>query len=250
MDHSAHENTTIIKGYGPTDGIIKDTTSYRTEVCGKIAVLTIYGMIQSMYNWNAATIEHVCDSESALNRIWNKSKDGVFNQSRPDADSIPAVRVLLSSTKPTHISPKSVCGHADKRGPPYTLQEEINMQTDRLAGKAHANLPPEYKSRRDCLHFPEQNISIVLDGKKVTSRITRHVARSIHHPSLEHYLCEKEEWNDCTWNEIAWPLFKIAFNKIPSVRQPTTKMLYIFWCTNSRDFHDRAQLKLCYFCES
>jgi hypothetical protein len=34
-------NTTIIEGYGPTDVIIEDTTSYRTEVCGTIAVLTV-----------------------------------------------------------------------------------------------------------------------------------------------------------------------------------------------------------------
>jgi hypothetical protein len=133
----------------------------------------------------------------------------------------------------------------------YTLEEEINMQTDRLADKAHANLPPEYKAHHYFFHFPEQSISIVLDGKKVMSRITRHVTHSTHHPSLEQYLREKEEWNDCMWNEIAWPSFKIAFNKIPSDRQPTiTNMLYSVWCMNSRHFRDRAQLKLCCFCES
>jgi hypothetical protein len=179
------DNTTLIKGYGSTYGRIEDTTSYRTEVCSTIAILAVYGMVQSVYNWNAATIEHVFDSESALNHIWNKEKDVVFDQYRPDADAITAARVLLSSTKHTHISPKWVRGHADKMGPPYTLQEEINMQTDRLTGKAHANQPPEYKALHDCLQFPEPNVSIVLDGKKFTSRITINVAHSSQHPSLE-----------------------------------------------------------------
>jgi hypothetical protein len=60
------DNTTIIEGYEPTDGRIEDTTSYttsyRTEVCGTIALLAFYGMIQSVYKWNASTIAHVCDS--------------------------------------------------------------------------------------------------------------------------------------------------------------------------------------------
>jgi hypothetical protein len=162
-------------------------------------------MIQSAYNWNAATIEHVYNSESALNCIWNKDKDGIFDQSRPDTNTITAARVPLSSTKHTNIYSKWVRGNACRRGPPYTLEEEINMQTDQLAGKAHANLPPGYKARHNCLHFPEQNISIVFDGKKVTSIMKIHVAHIIHHPSLEQYLREKEEWNYCTWNEIAWP---------------------------------------------
>jgi hypothetical protein len=83
------------------------------------------------------------------------------------------------------------------------LQEEINMQTDKLAGNAHTNLPLDFKAQHDCLHFPEQDISLVLDGKKVKSRITMHVAHIIHYPSLKQYLIEKEEWNECTWKEIA-----------------------------------------------
>jgi hypothetical protein len=163
------DNTTIIEGYGPTYGRIEDTTSYRTEVCGTITVLTVYGMIQLVYKWNAAMIEHVCDIESALDRISNNEKDGVFDHSRPDADSITAARLLLSAMKHTSVLPRWVRGHADKRGPSYKLQEEINMQTKKLVGKASINLPLEFKAQHDGLHFPEQHISLVLVGKKITS---------------------------------------------------------------------------------
>jgi hypothetical protein len=87
-------------------------------------------MIQAVYNWNASNIEHVCDIESALHHIWNKIKDGVFNQSRPDADAMLTARKLLTSMRNTNISLKWVRVHEYKRGPPYTAQEEINMQTD------------------------------------------------------------------------------------------------------------------------
>jgi hypothetical protein len=108
------KNTTIIKGYGPTDRRIEDTTSYITEVYGTITVLAVYIMIQSLYNWNAAKNEHVCDSELALNCIWNIENDDVFDQSRPDTDAITGAGFLLSAIKHTHVSPQWVRGHTDK----------------------------------------------------------------------------------------------------------------------------------------
>jgi hypothetical protein len=108
-----------------------------------------------------------------------------------------------------------------------------------------------WNNEKDGLHFPEQHISLVLNSKKVTSRITMHVARSIHYPSLNKHLIAKEEWNECTWNELAWPSFKIAFNKIPSAQQPMiTKMLFSFWCSNNIHLRDRGQQKIFCFYES
>jgi hypothetical protein len=162
------DNTTIIEGCGPTDGRIEDTTSYRTVVCGTIEVIAVYDMVHSVYKRNASTIEHVCYSESALDLTWNKEKYGIFDHSRKDTDAITAVRLILYTMKHTIISPLLVTGHADKRGPSYRLQEEINIQIDNLAGKAQINLPLEFKARHDCLHFSEHHISLVLNEKKVT----------------------------------------------------------------------------------
>jgi hypothetical protein len=75
------DNTTIIEGHVPTDGRIQDTPSYITEVCGTISILKTYILIVKVYNWRAKEIEHVCDSESALDKIWKTEPDGVFNQS-------------------------------------------------------------------------------------------------------------------------------------------------------------------------
>jgi hypothetical protein len=93
------------------------------EVSSTIAIITIYNMIVKLYNWKAKEIEHVSDSESALDRIWNIEPDGVFDQSRPDADIILMAKVQLQKAKHTKIVPTWVRGHADKRGPPYTDQE-------------------------------------------------------------------------------------------------------------------------------
>jgi hypothetical protein len=100
----------------------------------------------------------VRDSKLALDRIWNKGKDCIFDQPSPDADAITSMRVLVSTTKHTTISPLWVRLHADKIGPSYTPQGGINMQTDKVAGKADLNLLLEFKARHKCLNFPEHHI--------------------------------------------------------------------------------------------
>jgi hypothetical protein len=109
------DNATIIEVQGLTNGRIQDTTSYRTEVSGTIAILTIYNMIVKLYNWKAKEIEHVCDSESAFDILSNVEPDGVSDQSRPDADVIIVAKVQLQKSKHTKIVPltptknRSIC---------------------------------------------------------------------------------------------------------------------------------------------
>jgi hypothetical protein len=126
---------------------------------GTIAILAIYNMIVKVYNWKPKEIEHVCDSESALDRIWNLEPDGVFDQSRPSYVILVA-KDQLQKAHHANITPTWVRGHVDKRGPPYTDQEDINMRADKLAGSAHKSLPDDLKARHDSLHFPEQHISL------------------------------------------------------------------------------------------
>jgi hypothetical protein len=178
------DNATIIEGHGPTDGRIQETTSYQTEVLGTIAILIIYNMIVKVYNWKAKEIEHVCDSKSALDRIWNIEPDGVFDQSRPYADVILLVaKVQLQKAKNAKIVPTWVRGHANKRGQPYTNQEKINMRAGKHPGIARKALTHDFMSHQDSLHFPEQHILHRPQGQKLTSKITRNVAHSFHRPN-------------------------------------------------------------------
>jgi hypothetical protein len=85
-------------------------------------------------------------------------------------------------------------GHADKCGRPLSPQEELNIITDGLAGKAENSLPTDMKPmkpRNDCLHFPEQQISIVIQQRKFTSCLPYHISNAIHGPKFMKYLSEK-----------------------------------------------------------
>jgi hypothetical protein len=124
------------------------------------------------------------------------------------------------------------------------------MRADKLAGNTHTNLREEFKERYDCLHFLEQPISLFLHGQKVTSKIIHNVAHSIYRTELEANLRDKEDWSENTREDIAWPSFKIAFNKIPTPRQPpVTKLVFSVWCTNKRQKRDQGRHMQCRFCE-
>jgi hypothetical protein len=105
------------------------------------------------------------------------------------------------------------------------------------------------KPRPDCLQFPEQQISIVVQQRKVTSRLPHHIANVIHGPKLTNYLSEKEKLMPLVFRSITWDSFKIAVNKLTTARQIiTSKTLYSLWCTNTRHKRDRGQHKECCFC--
>jgi hypothetical protein len=58
------------------------------------------------------------------------------------------------------VKPYWVEGHADKRGPPFSLQEDLNILTDGLVTLSQTALPPDMRPRTECLHYPKQQIYI------------------------------------------------------------------------------------------
>jgi hypothetical protein len=73
-------------------------------------------------------------------------------------------------------------GRADKRGPPVSPQEELNILTDGLDTKAQTALPSDMKPRTNFIHLPEQQISILIQQRKVTSHLPYHISNAIHGP--------------------------------------------------------------------
>jgi hypothetical protein len=105
------------------------------------------------------------------------------------------------------------------------------------------------KPYTDCLHFPEQQILIVIQQKKFTSRLPYRIANALHGPKLTNYLSEKEKWTPPLFHYIAWDSLNIVFNKLITARHiVTSKTLISFWCTNTRHKRDRSQHKECCLC--
>jgi hypothetical protein len=244
------DNEIIIQGFDATNGRLEDVSSYRADICGNIAAFTIITLIRKVYGFSPPTIEHVCDNKSAITATWKYENISVFDKTKLDADVAKVARNSIAALQPfSTIKPFWVEGHADKRGPPFSLQEGLNILTDGLETLAQTALPPDMRPHPDCLHFPEQQIYIVIRHNKVTSHLPYHISNAIHGPKLTKYLIDKENWPMSLYNSIAWDSLKIAFNKLTTARQiVTTKTMFSFWCTNLRHKRDHGQLKECNFC--
>jgi hypothetical protein len=187
------KNGILLEGFGATEGRVEDTHSYRSEFCGNITTLSILDIIRRVYGFTPPAIEHVCDHQSDITATWKENIFSVFDKTKPDADVIMVAQSAISGLQQfSTVKAFWVSIHADKRGPPYSKQEELNIMTDTLAERAQTGLPDELKPRYDALHFPEQHISVVISQKKVTSRIPLHIANLIHGTALRTYTTQKE----------------------------------------------------------
>jgi hypothetical protein len=96
------------------------------------------------------------------------------------------------------------------------MQEELNILTDDLVERAQTELSLALRPRHDTLHFPEQQISVIIAKKKVTSRLAFHISNMIHGPSLCTSMMQKEGWSTHAYTSITLDSFATTFNKLTS----------------------------------
>jgi hypothetical protein len=165
----------------------------------------------------------MCDNKSAITATWKEENISVFEKAKPDADVAKVAQNAIADLQPfSAVKCFWVEGHADKHGPPFSPEEELNILTDGLATIAQKALPPDMRPRPDCLHFFAQQISIVIRHSKVTSHLPYDISNAIHGHQLTKYLTDKERWPILVYNSIAWDSLKISFNKLTRARQIVT----------------------------
>jgi hypothetical protein len=132
-------------------------------------------IIRCVYGFTP-TVKHVCNNQGAITATWKENTLSVFDKTKPGADVTMVARSAISELQQfTTVKAMWVSSHADT--PPL-------LQARRAE---HHELPDELKPRHDALHFHEQQISVVISHKKVTSRLPLHIANMIHGPALRTY---------------------------------------------------------------
>jgi hypothetical protein len=174
------DNEVLIQGFGATDGRLEDTSSYRANICGSIATFTVLTLIRKVYGFFPPNIEHVCGNKYAITATWKYENISVFDKTKSDTDVTKVARNSIADLHAfSNIKAYWAEDHTDKRGSPFSPQEEINILMDGLVTKTQTMKP-----RTDCLHFPEQQISIVIQQQKVTSHLPYHISDAIHGSKL------------------------------------------------------------------
>jgi hypothetical protein len=126
---STKEETILLRGGGPDDGIQSLMTSYRSELGGLVAGLAVLGTLFRSGAMNIRSIRFICDDESAVTAAIRPKSESIFHNSRCDWDLIGTIQDLIVRwCKGIALSFHWVKGHADRIDRPLTRDERLNIE--------------------------------------------------------------------------------------------------------------------------
>jgi hypothetical protein len=89
------EETLLLRGVGPDDGIQSLMTSYRSELGGLVAGLAVLGTLFSSGTLNIRLVRFICDIESAVTTARRPTSESISHNTRCDWDLISTIQDLI-----------------------------------------------------------------------------------------------------------------------------------------------------------
>jgi hypothetical protein len=89
------EETILLRGGGPDNGIQSLMTSYRSELGGLVAGLAVLGTLFRSGTLNIRSIIFICDNESAVTAARRPTAESIFHNTRCDWDLIVTIQDLI-----------------------------------------------------------------------------------------------------------------------------------------------------------
>jgi hypothetical protein len=128
---STKEETILLCGGGPDDGIQSMMPSYRFELGGLVAGLAVLGTIFRSGTMDIRSIRFICDNESAVTAARRPKSKSIFHNTRCDWDLITTIQDLIVRwCKGISLSFHWVKGHAHRIDLPLTRDERLKIEAD------------------------------------------------------------------------------------------------------------------------
>jgi hypothetical protein len=148
------EETILLRGGGPDDGIQSLMPSYRSELGGLVAGLTVLGTLFRSGTLNIRSIRFICDNESAVNAARRPTSESIFHNTRCDWDLIAMIQDLIVLwCKGIALSFHWVKGHADRIDLPLTRDERLNIEADIHTNVIRTQPRGTIAARPNCPHW-------------------------------------------------------------------------------------------------
>ena len=93
-------------------------------------------------------------------------------------------------------------GHQDSIAVYDTLPRDARMNIDAEFLATRYRLHGKAKSSRHIDHYPEQRISISIQGVRLTSQIDSCILNHVNGYHLKQYMFDRKKWDEDTWNSI------------------------------------------------
>ena len=205
------DDSIYITGALVTPGDPQYQSAYRSEISGIYAILTITGVLCTLYDISDGSITIACDGESALDVSFDWTQRHISSKT-PHFDLISAIRSMTKSS-PLQWKYRHVAGHQDDFAGPLDRWAQLNVEMDALAKGywAHAtshNLAPVQA-------VAEEPWSVWRGSRKFISPIRREVYRHIHSPQIHAYWQSRSRYTPDTQDDFDWEAMSDAMRTSP-----------------------------------
>lgn len=198
----------LFKCGGPVDGPHDTATSTRSELCGIASALLLIASVAR--NWglrHRCSFRIITDSRSALAKIRHILKrHGLESRQPPESDLLMMIHSLLREIR-RKVSFRWTKGHQDSIASYASLPRDARMNVDADFLATRYRLRGKLKSSSHIDHYPEQRISISIQGIRLTSQLDSCIRYHVNGYHLKQYMLERKGWNEDIWNSIDFGLF-------------------------------------------
>jgi hypothetical protein len=160
---STKEETILLRGGGPDDGIQSLMTSYRSDLGELVAGLAVLGTLFRSGTMNIRSIRFICANKSAVIAARLPKSESIFHNTRCDWDLITTIQDLIVRwCKGISLSFHWVKGHADRFDRPLTRDERLNIEADIQTDVIRAQVSGAISARPNCPHWDIKAASLFI----------------------------------------------------------------------------------------
>ena len=241
---------------GPVDGFVSTESSTRSELAGCASSLLLVVAISKLWGLrHRSSFCWITDSKSAISRVKKYAlRDRHTSKMPDDADLLSLISASIRELRrPFRLA--WVKGHQDslKSYATLPLKARLNIDADFLATRYRLRGRLKSSSRVD--HQPGQGVSILINGKRLTSKFDSCIRYHINGYHLRRYMQDKHLWSDQTWGEVDFCLFGQHFRRLRPHHQVTHMKRVHGQLPIGKRRYDQARLqdpslKLCPCCKT
>jgi hypothetical protein len=245
------EETILLRGGGPDDGIQSLMTSYRSELGGMVAGLAVLGTLFRSGAMNIRSIRFICDNESAVTTARGPKSESIFDNTRCDWDLIATIQdIIVRWCKWIALSFHWVKGHADLIDRPLTRCERLNIEAEMQADVIRAQACGPLVACPNFPHWDIETASLFIQGSKVTSDMKNQLTLQIHDDNMLSFLIQKESWSIQIIDAIDWHSSEQALRRLSkNLQMHVVKLCHNYWHMVSRHIRFYGGERPCCFCQ-
>jgi len=230
---ASDKRKTIAEGSGPGHGHPDLLSSYRSELCGILAILYIVQRVCHSHRITSGTLHMYCDNKSALLKTVTTGPRGISPFFSADYDLITLIR-LQTTLLSISVVGEWVKGHFTGERREY--KHDLNDCADRLAANAARIMPPPFLTRSTVDGPPGYRVRLSNRRGIIHSKYYQMLAQAHHSQPLVDYILRKTGWSKSTFNRVDWDSHHRAFRRLTRFQRiSTTKLVHNLMNTNRQN---------------